>query len=238
MAGGLTSLDSLSALTGGLSFIHADMNGALEQTARSTSKVYLLGYLPRIKTKDNRYRRIEVQVRRKGVKLFFRRGYYGNEIWQPYDRQDLTTYARTVQAAGYADPIQEIPFSFEVSKTEKSKKTTSFVANLTIKLLPDSLRFEGGLYRGKLSVTSFVYTREKRASGEARDRFGSANLISQSWDDLSLGMKEASLSEAIDKGFRIEKPFLVDEKLKNGLVKIVVYDPGSDRVGSYTQPIQ
>ena len=87
-------------------------------------------------------------------------------------------------------------------------------------------------------MTSFVYTREKRASGEARNRFGSANLISQSWDDLSLGMKEASLREAIDKGFRIEKPFLVDEKLKNGLVKIVVYDPGSDRVGSYTQPIR
>jgi len=42
----------------------------------STQGWYLLGYIPQDKTPDGRFRRIEVEVRRDGLRVEHRRGYY------------------------------------------------------------------------------------------------------------------------------------------------------------------
>ncbi len=65
----------LAAETGGLAFLNTnDFSAGLERLGTDFSTYYSLGYRPR-EPGDGRYHKIEVKVRRKGLKIRHRRGY-------------------------------------------------------------------------------------------------------------------------------------------------------------------
>ncbi len=69
-------LATLSEDTGGLLFTNENELGSPIRTAYLDSRsYYLLGYVPDAKLEDGKFRRIEVKVKRKGLKLRYRRGY-------------------------------------------------------------------------------------------------------------------------------------------------------------------
>jgi VWFA-related protein len=68
----------LAALTGGVSLVDSnDAPGGIDRAVRDASSHYVLGYEPETTPKPSEYRRIEVKVRRPGVRVLARRGYYG-----------------------------------------------------------------------------------------------------------------------------------------------------------------
>lgn len=69
-------LATLSEDTGGLLFTNQNELVSPLRTAYLDSRsYYLLGYVPDAKLKDGKFHRIEVKVKRKGLKLRYRRGY-------------------------------------------------------------------------------------------------------------------------------------------------------------------
>ena len=69
--------EALAADTGGFSIRDTNaLAGALGRISGESRTFYLLGYEPVDKRSDGRFRRIEVEVRRRGVKVRARKGYY------------------------------------------------------------------------------------------------------------------------------------------------------------------
>lgn len=69
--------ESVVLETGGFSVRNPnDLEGALERVARESRAYYLLGYSSPNPRRDGRFRRIEVEVRRPGLRVRARKGYY------------------------------------------------------------------------------------------------------------------------------------------------------------------
>jgi VWFA-related protein len=83
------TLQTLAADTGGRAFTDSnDFGDAFTQVIRDTSAYYLLGYSTTNDVKDGRYRRISVRVKRPGLKLEHRAGYYAERDFAHTGRQD------------------------------------------------------------------------------------------------------------------------------------------------------
>jgi VWFA-related protein len=69
--------ESVAIDTGGLSLRNPnDLEGEMEKVARDSRSYYLLGYASRNTRRDGKFRKIEVEVRRPGLKVRARSGYY------------------------------------------------------------------------------------------------------------------------------------------------------------------
>jgi hypothetical protein len=71
----------LAALTGGVSLVDTnDAAAAIDRAVRDASSHYILSYEPQTPPKGAEYRRIDVKVRRAGVRVLARRGYQAPAI--------------------------------------------------------------------------------------------------------------------------------------------------------------
>src|SRR5581483_9544152 len=77
------TLVTLAADTGGKAFLDTnDFQPAFTKVQEDTAMYYVLGYTSTNVSKDGKYRRIQVSVKRKDVKIDFRRGYYAEADFQ------------------------------------------------------------------------------------------------------------------------------------------------------------
>lgn len=80
---------SLSTDTGGKSFFDSnDFAPAFAQVQRDTSAFYAIGFRSSSPLRDGKYRKLTVKVRRQGVKLEYRPGYYAPADFQHAARED------------------------------------------------------------------------------------------------------------------------------------------------------
>ncbi len=83
------TLTSLAADTGGRAFTDSnDFGEAFARAQRDMSAYYLLGYSSSNATKDGRFRRIQVRVKRDGFKVEARAGYYADRDFTHTSRTD------------------------------------------------------------------------------------------------------------------------------------------------------
>jgi len=67
----------LASLTGGFTINNNnDLAGALQRVFAETRNYYLLGYKSSNPKRDGRFRTIKLQVKREGLKVRARKGYY------------------------------------------------------------------------------------------------------------------------------------------------------------------
>jgi hypothetical protein len=131
-----TSQDQLMTLaqeTGGFATINANnLNPTFERIVDYNSRYYVLGYYPPNHPRDGKYHRIEVRVKRPGLKVSARRGYAAPRGRTPEDRKredeakrlrdakrpnaDLTStelrdvLGRPLQEGGLTFSVQAAPF--------------------------------------------------------------------------------------------------------------------------------
>lgn len=80
---------SLSTDTGGKAFFDSnDFAPAFEQVQRDTSAFYAIGFRSTDPARDGRYRKLQVKVKRSGVKLEYRTGYYAPADFRHSGRED------------------------------------------------------------------------------------------------------------------------------------------------------
>lgn len=83
------TLVSLAADTGGKAFLDSnDFTQVFRKVQQDTSAYYVIGYLSANKVRDGRFRRVRVRVKRPGLKLEYRPGYFAPRDFQHSDRAD------------------------------------------------------------------------------------------------------------------------------------------------------
>jgi VWFA-related protein len=81
------SLRTLADETGGYAAInHTDVGRALERIVRANSRYYVLGYYPKDARRDGRFHKIEVRVKRPGVRVSARKGYVSPRVLSAEDK--------------------------------------------------------------------------------------------------------------------------------------------------------
>jgi hypothetical protein len=83
------TLQTLASDTGGKAFVDSNSFGeAFTQVIHDTSAYYLLGYSSTNETRDGRFRRISVRVKRPDLRVEHRAGYYAERDFAHTGRQD------------------------------------------------------------------------------------------------------------------------------------------------------
>lgn len=114
-----STMSQMAEATGGKAFVNTnDLTGAVSKAIEAGSNYYTLAYSPTNKDQNGKYRNIEVNVARPGVKLSYRRGYFGDEpasSKHPAEAEDAQTDTmsnynplRTAMLLGAPDPDQVV----------------------------------------------------------------------------------------------------------------------------------
>jgi VWFA-related protein len=83
------TLSTLAGDTGGKAFFDSnDFGLVFQRVQKDTSAYYVLGFYSSNPAQDGRYRRLEVRVKRTGVKLDFRHGYFAPRDFQHFRQED------------------------------------------------------------------------------------------------------------------------------------------------------
>ncbi len=142
--------EGLAADTGGFTVKNRnDLLNGLRQIAQETRSYYLIGYSPPPARADGEFRKIEVKVRRKGVEVRSRKGYYASLPGSPLKPA----------AAGdpVFDPNAEIPLraaAYVFGDAEAGKLRTLVATDADIRGL--ALESRGGLLHGTLDLVIVV----------------------------------------------------------------------------------
>ncbi len=211
------SVRNIAELTGGRAAIYQDIGAALNSVNEATRVQYLLGYYPRDDSWNGKYRRIDVKVKRPGLKVSFRHGYYASDTLQPFDREEFMAYNRITAAGEVAADIPDIPFSISASHTGSGSEGQEIRLDLRINCARVGFDNSEGTYKGKLRIATFY--------ADAKGGF-----LGEVWDSLALNFSEERFLHARQTGFAFSR--LIPFKTPNQIIKVVIYDPATDLLGS------
>jgi VWFA-related protein len=215
----LGSLHTISRLSGGLAFTRSDISSALRDIGHATGLVYYLAYRPKNPMFDGKYRRIQAGVRRSGLRVITRGGYYARPLTAPYDWEKFITYARTVAAANHPDLIDDIRVDAETSKKRIGDGKLRVTAEIRIRADEGFFTLEDGLRKARLAVNCFLLKDHEE-------------ILAQSWDTLDLNLREETYQRVLREGIPVSASYEVPGKGNRGTLKVIVYDPKTDKLGT------
>jgi hypothetical protein len=215
-AGRIQSSQLMAELTGG-SFtsdrMAADQLAAIDESTRFS---YLLGYTPLNPELDGKFRRVRVEVNRPDLVVRYQHGYYADET-PPEVMKELLVSSRLNTAAAIAQTASSI----KVTATARMLPRMGITEMARVEIVIDAsqIAFESadGVLTGTLDVQVYAGDEKERVVGEAADR-------------LDLKATEVEHAEWLRTGIRhsVRLPLTATPRH----IKVVVYDFGSDRVGS------
>lgn len=211
------SLRTISDLTGGQAASYRYASDALGKIDQATRFGYLLGYYPADPTRDGKFRRIDVRVKRPGARVLFRHGYYARDTIVPTDRRAFFTYTRVAAAGNYGKALTDLDVSLTASEGDVIGSERNVLVNVTIGARGVSLIEEDGLHAGSIEVVVFI--------GDAKQ-----NLVGERWQTVDIKLTQTNLEKFRREGASILQR--VEARAKPRFVKVVVYDYRADLVGS------
>jgi VWFA-related protein len=196
--------------TGGRAFYNTnDIGRAITRAVDDSRQTYILGYYPANTTWDERFRKIEVKVRRPGVQLRHREGYFAlpPEAPAPGER-------RAAIAAAVLSPLEATAIPIDVTITPDAARYT-----LAIRLDPGALAFQGnnGTWSGALdvAVAQLLQTRE---------------FVRDADQSLPLSVDAAARQRLLSDGVRVTRT--IDLRPDARQVRIIVRDVVTGTIGS------
>jgi VWFA-related protein len=199
---------------------------SLEMAAKAMTKLdqatrfsYLLGYTPVNPALDGKSRDVSVKVNRKDVTVRFQHGYDAVGAPDPAELKELLFKSRLESALAYTSNARDITVNVEATLLPRMGVTLE--ARVVITIDPRNLTFaeQDGIRTGKLELQVYCSDAKERVIGT----FGEALAIKagdetyQDW--LQTGIKRT-----------VRVPLMDVPKY----VKVLVYDYGSDHVGTNT----
>ena len=214
-ASGCPPCRDVTDATGGYytSLLTADK--ALAQVDQASRFTYLLGYAPFDPTLDGKYRDVRVTVNRPDVVVQFRRGYYAATDADPAEVAEWIRQSRVDAALSYDSAARDIPLTLTAAPVATGAKTLP--VGLKIDLTALALEIKSGLHTGKLEVQVHCGDAKERVIGSVTQR-------------VDLNLKPETHASFVQNGFQLSVAVPI-----SGIpayVKAVVYDYGSERVGS------
>lgn len=213
----ISSLRNISELTGGRASIRQDIGKALARINEGTRMVYLLGYYPKDDNWNGKYRRIEVKVRRPGIQVAFRHGYFASERVRSYNPEEVIASSRISAALGYAPDIGDLPFTMNAVAGVDPLGPPQIRVDVQVDAAKVGLKIIEGSYDGRLHAAVFSADNQGR-------------VIGQNWGTVDIKFAADDYPEIMQSGIRFS--ITVPSKASRQVLKVIVYDPGSDRLGS------
>jgi VWFA-related protein len=222
------SLDDLVLILG---FQHiAELNGgtytgvnyadrALAAVDRASRFSYLIGYAPSNPVLDGKYREVEVKVNRPGLVVRYRRGYFAVDEPDPLELRELITGSRLEAAAAFSGGARDIKLDVKATLAPRLGVTRQLRVDLRI----DASRL------------AFVQTPSERAAElELRIYAGDEKevLVGDWIERLTIRADEATQAGFVRDGVphSVRMPVVGTPRY----LKVLVYDYGSDLVGTFT----
>jgi VWFA-related protein len=195
---------------------------ALAKIDRRTRASYLIGYTPANPALDGKYRQVRVEVNRPNVTVHYRHGYFASEEPAPFDLQEMVAATRTGTALTFDENATGLDLRAAV-EMEGDGNTRTVRVDLIVDVGPVSFVEDGALKVGELQVATVCADDKERVITETKVRW-----ILRANDDIMADW----LKDGLHRSMRIPV------KTKPKFVKVVVYDPGSDRTGSIVVPVR
>jgi hypothetical protein len=187
---------------------------AIDQTSRFG---YLLGYSPTNTRLDGRFRRIVVRVNRPELTVLYRHGYFARDAPAPLDAERSLTYSRVAAAASYPEPVPDL--GIRATATVDALDNDLRKVQATIVLDPSRLEFERDAGHNTDTLEVALFCVDSRGA-----------LVGEMWKTVRLNYADARLPEITRDGLQV--PLSVETTSPPRNLKVVVYDHGSDLVGS------
>lgn len=208
------TLDEFAGMTGGRPEVGKNIAAALKQALNDVHTSYQIGYYPPQENWNNKFHKLRVTCKRKGARVQAKTGYYAwaeapnTRAQEAFDSAQATTF-----------DAAEIGLTAKVSYNPSDGQVST--VDLRIDAHDVAWVHQGDFYDGQLRLTFFHYL-----SGGRTQRSGIIPL------DLhySAQQRDAALKDGID--FARDVP----NWQTGSQFRIVVYDRGSNAVGSLTIP--
>jgi VWFA-related protein len=209
-------MDLLASETGGRAFY--DTNG-LDQDLREVVEegrvAYLLGYYPGDRRLDGKYHHVEVRLKRPGLSVLCRKGYFATDEPLPKD-SDTALRAATkgmLEWSGIGVTLNVSSNPLEWSDQE-----------MVVKLDTQGIHFENkdGRWRAKLDMVFAQLAKDGR-------------ILESVKDHLELALLPESYTDAATQGWFY--PRTVDVNPKGEKLRVVVCDVATGAVGSVSVPV-
>jgi VWFA-related protein len=213
----IQSLRTVAELTGGRTAIFSSIGRTLSLVNETTRVQYLLGYYPKEDTWDGKYRRIQVKVRRPGLKVSFRHGYYARDTIQLYDHEEFLTYSRISAAAGYEFDLADIKFKIATAAVKDASNQPQIKVDLIIDATTVAFKTVNDRHVAKLRIAVFALDSKE-------------NLVGEDWKTMNLQLQQETYQRFLQSGIPFSASMALIEPRQ--VLKVIVYDPGSDKVGS------
>jgi len=210
-------LKTVSELTGGRASIYNDIGKALKSVNEITRMEYLLGYYPKDEDWNGKYRQIKVKVNRPGLRVSYRHGYIAGDKLQPYDREEFLTFSRVAAAGFYAGEIADIPFTVSTAPVADSFGQPQIKVDLLIDAARIGLTTIEGRHLGKLQIAIYYADAKK-------------NILGELWSKMEMNLSEENYQRILQSGLPFSRQFPL--KVPGQIFKVIIYDPGIDKVGS------
>jgi VWFA-related protein len=196
---------------------------AVDKVDQGTRFSYLLGYEPSSPDLDGRYPDIEVRVSRPGVTLQFRHGYFAAAEPEPLELKALVVQSRVENALAYDATAKDIPLTASARLLPRMGVSAEARVEVTIDAAPLAFERKDGLRTAQLELQVYI--------GDAKQV-----VIGQLGERLDLEADDATHERWLKSGIRrmLRVPFIGEARY----VKVVVYDYGSDRVGTWAVSIK
>jgi len=197
---------------------------SLEMASKATAKIdqatrfsYLLGYTPSNPELDGQYRDIEVRVNRPGLTVRYRHGYFAAAEPEPIELKELMVKSRIEIALAVSQQAKDIPVTATATLLPKMGLQTEIRVAITLGAAPLVFPLRDGVRIGQLELQVYVGDTDETVTGSFGERLEikASDEQYQQW-----------LQTGITRTVRVAS-FGPPKK-----IKVIVYDYGSDRVGS------
>jgi hypothetical protein len=215
-------LDTVAKTTGGVSVVNTNnFKGGLDKVLARSQSYYILAYTPAEKF-DNKFRKLEIKVKRDGARVYAHRGYVA--------REDATRETRTKEesiAAAATSPIARR--DIDVSANLELKPSTTKNGNqldIHLQIDPSKLNFTqsaDGHYQTSFDVVGFVYDQVGRVRGGFSET-------------INTNLTQANYQEALKTGLT----YSANTQLPAGAFQIraVVREAGTGATGTVSRYLE
>lgn len=210
----IQTLDLFAGMTGGRPDAGKDIGGALRQAITDMRTSYQVGYYPPAKNWDNKFHKLRVVCTRKGVRIQAKTGYYA---WE--DPPGARSTAAIESAAGTTFDAAEIGLRGILSRSSASG---AFRLDARIDARDVALIHAGDAYDGHLRIAIVGYARGAPAQRSP--------LI-----PLDVHFITADRDKALQEGINFTQDLNFAPTIQ--YLRLIVFDRGSDTIGSLTMPV-
>ncbi len=196
---------------------------ALEKLDQRTRTSYLIGYEPSNPDLDDRYRRVRVEVSRPNVTVLYHDGYFASEELPPADLKEKVARIRSDSALTSDANATGLGVRANVALEQVTGTSRTVRVDLIVDLNNVGFETDGALRVAELHVAVYCGDAKEKVIGELTQRWTvrAGDYTLTEW-----------LRDGMDRSVRIAVPAIPK------YVKVVVYDPISDRTGSMTVTIK